>query len=158
MARSRQACMLALGILLAGCATGKAGNSNSAEMAMTEASKAVSCDRESFDIYFGFDETSLNEQAKAVLADTLERAEVCAVSAIRIEGYADSVGAADTNRFVSEKRAEAVKSALVAGGILVDRISVVPFGEQFARQEDGLATPLARRAVVTFLDMPSDIS
>lgn len=51
-------------------------------------------------------------------------------SQVRVMGFADSHGAKDYNKDLSEKRAEAVKNYLVANGnIAAARVSVEPMGE-----------------------------
>lgn len=48
---------------------------------------------------------------------------------VRIEGHTDSVGSEETNQRLSEQRALAVQSALLARNIEPNRISVVGYGE-----------------------------
>jgi outer membrane protein OmpA-like peptidoglycan-associated protein len=50
-------------------------------------------------------------------------------SAIRIEGYADAKGAAGANKNLGAQRANAVKQALAAGGIMTGRITTATGGE-----------------------------
>jgi outer membrane protein OmpA-like peptidoglycan-associated protein len=48
---------------------------------------------------------------------------------IRISGHTDSTGSADYNQKLSERRAEAVKSALVGKGVNAARITTIGYGE-----------------------------
>jgi outer membrane protein OmpA-like peptidoglycan-associated protein len=48
---------------------------------------------------------------------------------VRIEGHTDSAGSAETNQQLSERRANAVRDALVARGIDAARIETVGYGE-----------------------------
>ena len=48
---------------------------------------------------------------------------------VEIEGYTDSVGSEDMNQALSERRANAVKSALMDRGIAINRIAARGFGE-----------------------------
>jgi outer membrane protein OmpA-like peptidoglycan-associated protein len=48
-----------------------------------------------------------------------------------IEGYTDSVGSADSNQGLSERRAASVKSALLAVGIGSERVSTRGYGEGY---------------------------
>ena len=50
---------------------------------------------------------------------------------VAIEGFTDSVGAEEYNRELSQRRAEAVKLALVDAGIAADRIATRGYGEQY---------------------------
>jgi outer membrane protein OmpA-like peptidoglycan-associated protein len=48
-----------------------------------------------------------------------------------IEGYTDSVGSAETNQALSERRAAAVKSALLAAGVVGERLALRGYGEGY---------------------------
>jgi outer membrane protein OmpA-like peptidoglycan-associated protein len=50
---------------------------------------------------------------------------------ISIEGFTDSSGPDDVNRSLSERRAEAVKQALVARGVETNRIDARGYGQAF---------------------------
>lgn len=88
---------------------------------------------------YSVDETVLFDTDKAEVkpgaAETLKQitgsiGQRYAASQVRVMGFADSRGAKDYNKELSEKRAEAVKSYLVAnGGINAARVSVEPMGE-----------------------------
>ncbi len=49
---------------------------------------------------------------------------------VTIEGYTDNVGVAASNKKLSQKRADAVKAALVAGGVDAARLNSVGFGPE----------------------------
>ena len=48
-----------------------------------------------------------------------------------IEGYTDSVGTADSNQGLSERRAQSVKAALLATGVVGERLAIRGYGEGF---------------------------
>ncbi|MFB3851043.1 MAG: OmpA family protein [Acidobacteriota bacterium] len=48
---------------------------------------------------------------------------------IRVEGHTDNMGDPKSNKTLSEERAKAVVSALVAGGIDINRLSSAGFGQ-----------------------------
>jgi outer membrane protein OmpA-like peptidoglycan-associated protein len=48
-----------------------------------------------------------------------------------IEGYTDSVGSMESNQTLSERRANSVRAALVAGGVLPQRLGVAGYGEGY---------------------------
>jgi outer membrane protein OmpA-like peptidoglycan-associated protein len=61
----------------------------------------------------------------------------------RVEGFTDNVGGQDANQDLSERRAVAVRSALVALGVAGERITTRGYGEAFPLA--GNATPVARQ-------------
>ncbi len=50
-------------------------------------------------------------------------------TSIRIEGHTDSTGSETYNQILSEKRAQAVKNALVQYGVISSRIQIIGYGE-----------------------------
>ncbi len=64
------------------------------------------------------------------------------VSQIRIEGYTDNVGKAESNLKLSGERALAIKQWLVAQGVAADRVLAVGFGQEKPVADNG--TPAGR--------------
>jgi outer membrane protein OmpA-like peptidoglycan-associated protein len=48
-----------------------------------------------------------------------------------VEGYTDSVGSMESNQSLSERRASAVRTALVSAGVLPSRLGVASYGEGY---------------------------
>jgi len=63
---------------------------------------------------------------------------------VRVEGYADSTGSSDFNLRLSERRAEAVRDALLSRGVTSSRVTAQGFGE--ARPVASNSTDSGRQA------------
>lgn len=81
-------------------------------------------------VYFGFDSFSVStgempkvQQVAAVLRDN-------SASRLIIAGFTDERGTQEYNRGLGERRAQAVRQALVEEGIAPDRIQTVSFGSE----------------------------
>ncbi len=67
---------------------------------------------------------------------------------IKIEGFTDSVGEENYNQELSQRRADAVKQALIDSGVSADRISTEGMGEEFpVASNDTTAGRLENRRV-----------
>lgn len=83
------------------------------------------------DVLFEVGQADLLPEAEASLADVIELLETEPNKAIRIEGHTDSTGPSAVNLRLSERRARAVRDALVSMGVSADRIQAVGMGEDF---------------------------
>ena len=72
-------------------------------------------------------------------------------TSIQIAGHTDSTGSEQTNKTLSENRAENVKNALVGQGVHPNRISTLGFGESAPIADNGSepGRQLNRRVVIT---------
>jgi outer membrane protein OmpA-like peptidoglycan-associated protein len=71
---------------------------------------------------------------------------------VLIEGYTDSVGSETTNQELSERRAEAVRDALMRRAVPFDHVQVHGLGERYpvASNDTGAGRQLNRRVEVVF--------
>jgi outer membrane protein OmpA-like peptidoglycan-associated protein len=111
------------------------------------------------DVLFDFNEASLKpggERAAARLARFLRE---YPERRIRVEGHTDSVGSASYNRRLSERRAEAVKQAIVGRGIEPSRIVTEGYGEQYpvASNDNEAGRQRNRRVEVVISDRQGDV-
>lgn len=83
------------------------------------------------DVVFDFDSDQLNPGGEQTLARVAQTLSAESKAHILVEGYTDAVGSEDYNRQLSERRAKAVKAALVKGGLPEDRIEIAGHGEAF---------------------------
>lgn len=75
---------------------------------------------------------------------------------VLIEGHTDSQGSANLNQTLSQRRAEAVRQALVQDGVEAERLSAVGLGKERPVADNGSAEGRARnrRVDIVVLDAP----
>jgi outer membrane protein OmpA-like peptidoglycan-associated protein len=81
------------------------------------------------DIFFDLDSSILKPGAYSEIDRVSNVLNNYPQTTIRVEGHTDSTGPEDYNQRLSEKRAEAVKSALIQRGVDPRRIQAVGYGE-----------------------------
>lgn len=81
-------------------------------------------------IYFGFDQFTISDEARATLANNAEYLKANPGLNIRIEGHCDERGSDEYNLALGERRANAAKSYLVSLGIAPNRLNIISFGEE----------------------------
>src|SRR3954468_19393661 len=106
-------------------------------------------------IYFDESSAELNDVAKVTLqkqADWLTR---YARYKIKIEGFADDRGSAETNKALGMKRADAVRAYLASLGVAPDRMRTKTFGnakERVVHDCNDASCRAQNRRVVTVLE------
>jgi outer membrane protein OmpA-like peptidoglycan-associated protein len=106
------------------------------------------------DVLFESGQTELREEAMASLVEVVDLLQSEPDKNIRIEGHTDSVGDANTNLEISQKRADAVFEALVSLGVDASRVTTQGMGEDFpiASNESEEGRAQNRRVDVILLD------
>jgi outer membrane protein OmpA-like peptidoglycan-associated protein len=80
-------------------------------------------------VYFDFDRATLDMESYARLETAAKRLKQCPNQLVRIDGYADWVGARDYNATLSYRRAEEVQRVYASHGVDQDRIVIRGQGE-----------------------------
>jgi outer membrane protein OmpA-like peptidoglycan-associated protein len=80
------------------------------------------------DLRFSTDSAEIEPSTRQVLDDVAGVMTAHAGAKITIEGHTDNTGAADTNRQLSQARADASKRYLTEHGVNADRIETVGYG------------------------------
>ncbi len=81
------------------------------------------------DVYFDFDRYSLRPEATRVLDEAIAALKENATLKVEIEGHTCSIGTAEYNLALGDRRANAVKDYLVSRGVTTDRLRTVSYGE-----------------------------
>ncbi|MFT4217343.1 MAG: OmpA family protein [Micropruina sp.] len=104
------------------------------------------------DVFFAYNKATLNTKAGAALARAAEKLTELGATKVRVDGHTDSKGSAAYNRGLSQRRAVAVRAALVAS-IPELAVTVKGYGEAkpVASNETGAGRALNRRVVITVL-------
>ncbi len=82
------------------------------------------------DVYFDFDRYSLRPEATRVLDEAIAALKENATLKVEIEGHTCSIGTAEYNLALGDRRANAVKDYLVSRGVTTDRLRTVSYGEE----------------------------
>jgi peptidoglycan-associated lipoprotein len=81
-------------------------------------------------IYFGLDQYSIDGQGQAIVNHYVRYLQSKPMLNIVLEGHCDERGSSEYNMALGERRAKAVRDALVVAGVPSARIRVVSFGEE----------------------------
>lgn len=82
------------------------------------------------DVYFDFDRYSLRPEATRVLDEAVAALREDPTLRVQIEGHTCSIGTAEYNLALGDRRATAVKDYLVSRGVSLGRLATVSYGEE----------------------------
>jgi OOP family OmpA-OmpF porin len=101
-------------------------------------------------VLFDFDRSNINDAAQAVINQVIADFNANKSTAVSITGHTDRAGSDAYNERLSERRADAVREALIAGGIPAEAITTAWKGESenAVPTEDGVREQANRRADV----------
>ena len=133
MNRQQQRVMLLFGLLLISAALlGRANSLEAQALAAHSAGETHETDRGLVltlgDVVFDAGKASLQPSALTAIDRLAQLLGVYPERSVRIEGHTDSVGDAAANQELSERRAAAVRDALLARGVDAARIEAVGYG------------------------------
>lgn len=81
-------------------------------------------------VLFEFDEASLTNSARDVLADNVSCLESRAKIGVQLEGHADERGSTEYNLSLAQRRAESVRNYLQNMGVEGERLQTLSYGEE----------------------------
>ena len=103
-------------------------------------------------VHFDFDRSEIKSKFYKVIKSNADYMALETSATVTIKGYCDERGTREYNLALGERRANAVKSALVAEGVSPGRINVVSYGEDnpVAEGHDESSWSLNRRAEFSY--------
>lgn len=81
-------------------------------------------------IYFAFDSNEIDSEAAAVIEAHAQYLAAHPEVRLTVEGHTDERGSQEYNLALGERRAEAVKRALLLNGVLAEQVESVSYGEE----------------------------
>jgi len=101
-------------------------------------------------VYFDWDRSDIRPDAAAVIADVVADAATLGAPPISVTGHTDLSGSPEYNMGLSLRRADAVRDALIAGGVSPDQITTAGRGEAepAVPTADGVREQANRRAEI----------
>lgn len=101
-------------------------------------------------VYFDFDKSKLNSKGKKVLEEVAAALQQVESYNVKLSGHTDTVASGTYNQALSEKRAEAVRAALVEAGIDAAKITTEALGESVnaVPTKDSVPEALNRRVEI----------
>jgi outer membrane protein OmpA-like peptidoglycan-associated protein len=100
---------------------------------------------------YGFNETKLNEEAKAYLDDLAVLLNANKALQLKVSGHTDNIGTVEANQTISEERAKAVVVYLMEIGIEEDRLSYEGKGATVPLYKNNTEENRAKNRRVEFL-------
>lgn len=131
--------MLAAVLLLAACSSNPATTANTSGAATSTGPSATTVtpgSREDFiqnvgdRVFFDFDRSDIKPEGKTVLQRQSDWLKKYASVTVTIEGHCDERGTREYNLALGERRATAVRNALVALGVQANRLKTISYGKE----------------------------
>jgi outer membrane protein OmpA-like peptidoglycan-associated protein len=88
------------------------------------------------DVHFDFDRYTLRPEAVRILDEAIRAMRDDASLRIEIEGHTCSIGTAEYNLALGERRATAVRDYLTSRGVTADRLTTVTYGEERPKHDN----------------------
>lgn len=88
------------------------------------------------DVHFDFDRYTLRAEAQRVLEQALAAMKENPTLRLTVEGHTCSIGTAEYNLALGERRSNAVRDYLVQNGIAANRLTSVSFGEERPKHDN----------------------
>ena len=93
---------------------------------------------ELYGIHFDFDKATIRPEARSLVADIAKTLELNPTWTLEIQGHTDSIGDPDYNLGLSDRRAQAIRAALIRRHhVAPERLQAVGFGQSKPKADNG---------------------
>ena len=121
------------GLLLAGCPkkqTTLPDASNPPDQSSAQTSQTTDNKQTGMIIYFDYDRAEIKPEFVAIVTAHAKYLNASATNKVRLEGHSDERGSREYNIGLGERRAQAVRRALMLQGVTEAQITTVSYGEE----------------------------
>ena len=128
---------VALGVMLSGgvAVAAPEGGDTSAQEDQSSSGDTAGCKEAGVTVTFATGSTNINARGRTSLNAVAKWAKMEPGRTIRVDGYTDKTGNPERNKALSEKRADSVKTYLMAKGVDADRIVATGHGQETERPD-----------------------
>ncbi|HEY8604953.1 OmpA family protein [Tsuneonella suprasediminis] len=109
-------------------------------------------------LLFAFDDSNLAEEQAQRLKEMASALRKVGIAGCTVNGHADSIGTEQYNQQLSLRRAEAVRGALVAGGLSAGHVTAVGKGSSQPIESNGTADGRQENRRVVILISADDVA
>jgi len=128
---------VALGVMLSGgvAVAAPEGGDTSAQEDQSSSGDTAGCKEAGVTVTFATGSTNINARGRTSLNAVAKWAKMDPGRTIRVDGYTDKTGNPERNKVLSEKRADSVKTYLMARGVDENRIMATGHGQETERPD-----------------------
>lgn len=84
-------------------------------------------------VYFDFDKSEIRPEFRAMLSAHTDYLVSNRGSGVMLQGHADERGSTEYNLALGQRRADAVREYMIAGGVYADQLEAISYGEERPR-------------------------
>lgn len=123
-----------------------------APVTMVDGNEPLNVQEAMYLVFFDFDKSTVGEGGANVIDAVVNEINARNIRSVNIVGHTDTAGSKAYNERLANRRANAVKSELIARGVPAGIITTDARGENelLVNTADGVREPANRRAVITF--------
>lgn len=121
-------------------------------VSMIDANEPLNVQEAMYLVFFDFDQSIIGQGGTNVIDAVVNEIQTRNIQTVRIVGHTDTSGSQEYNNRLAVRRANAVKSELIARGVPAGIITTEARGENelLVNTADGVREPANRRSVITF--------